>query len=269
MTTRAILPASLLALGVAVSPVRADVVGDYKIILERNPFGLKPPPEPPAPQTNAPPETPTKFKLSGITGIFRPARAMFVDEGVPNKVQFFSLSEGQTQGSLKVLPGGIDIKAGTVRVEIAGVERTMSFEKDGLKATSAPGLATAPGVPRPMPMPGFNPVPATPGGTTSLPAANAGPPNTLSYPQAIPAPAATSAVMPPPAQIQSPVIPGRQIRGSGTTSIPLTYQNQTTPPTPAPVDPAEQALKMEINEKLNQTTQSGFPPLPPTDLRSR
>jgi hypothetical protein len=101
-----------------------------------------------------------------------------------------------------------------------------------------------------------------------LPAANVVPPNTLNYPQALPTPAGTPAGLPAPVQMQSSGIPSRPTRG-GTTTIPLTYQNQTTPPTPVPVDPAEQALKMEINEKINQTTQAGFPPLPPTDLRSK
>lgn len=271
MTTRAILPVSLLALGVAVLSARADVVGDYKIILERNPFGLKPPPEPPAPQTNAPPETPTKFKLSGITGLFRPARAMFVDEGVPNKIQYLSLSEGQTQGSLKVLLGGIDIKAGTVRVEIAGVERTMSFEKDGLKSASAPPIATAPGVPKPITMPVYNPMPATPGGTVALPAVNAAPPNTLIHPQAMPAPAAYPAGIPAPAQIQSPTMPGRPLRGGNTISIPSTYQNQTAPPTPPPVDPVVQTVAIEVQRAATkaQVDAGQLPPLPPTDLTGR
>ena len=75
---------------------RADAVGDYKVILDRNPFALKPPPVPQPPSTNAPPETPTNYKLTGITALFKPRRAMFVNQ-VPGKPvpEYISLSEGQ------------------------------------------------------------------------------------------------------------------------------------------------------------------------------
>ena len=117
---------------------RADALGDYKVILDRNPFGLRPPPPPPKIETPPPPETPTNYKLTGITALFKPTRVMFVNQ-VPGKPpEYLSLSEGQLQGSIEVLPGGIDVKAGTVKVKISGEERTMSFEKDGLKMAAAP-----------------------------------------------------------------------------------------------------------------------------------
>lgn len=243
----------------------ADVAGDYKIILERNPFGLKPPPPPPPPPTNAPAETPTNYKLSGITALFRPPRAMFVNQppGKPTP-EYLSLSEGQRQGSLEVLPGGINVKAGTVKVKISGEERTMSFEKDGLKGPSGPAIATAPGVPVPMVTPGFNPVPATPGGSMTAPGGIPTP--QLNAPR--PAPTATPAVIPVPAPIQT--TPTRQIR-TGTTAIPLTQQNTTSPP-PAPnVDPVEQTVRMEIQRKLDEkkVVSGELPPLPPTDLTGR
>lgn len=238
----------LALLGGVAFTASADVAGDYKVILERNPFGLRPPPPPAPPPTNAPPETPTNYKLSGITALFKPARAMFVNQ-VPGKPtpEYISLSEGQRQGSLEVLVGGIDLKKGLVRVKISGEERTLSFEKDGLKAAAGPA----------MPM---NPVPARPGGTVALP------------PSAAPGggiPAFTPTVAPTPAMPAGaapesiPVNLQRPIRG-GTTTIPInSTQAQPTPPDYGTVDPAAQQLKMLINEKANP----GGPPMPPTDLK--
>ena len=267
MTARAKSLGCLLGLCASALIAGADVAGDYKIILERNPFGLKPPPPPPPPATNAPVETPTAYKLSGITAIFRPPRAMFVNQppGKPTP-EYLSLSEGQRQGSLEVLPGGIDVKAGTVKVKISGEERTMSFEKDGLKGPSAPVIATAPGVPTPMVAPGFNPVPATPGGSMVAPAGMPSP--QLNYPQAPVAPTASPAVMPVPAP--GGTTPVRPVR-TPVTSIPLTQQNATSPP-PAPnVDPVEQTVRMEIQRKLDERRVNAgeLPPLPPTDLTGR
>ena len=258
----------LAAVGCAFT-ARADALGDYKVILDRNPFGLRPPPPPPKIETPPPPETPTNYKLTGITALFKPARAMFVNQ-LPGKPtpEYVSLSEGQLQGSIEVLPGGIDVKAGTVKVKISGEERTMSFEKDGLKMAAAPQpIMTAPGVP--VPVPGINPVPAAPGGTM------AAPPNVpvpqFNRPTTVPAaqPAVQPTPIPAPAgALQLQGTPTRPVR---TISVPTTQQNATSPP-PAPnVDPAEQALRMEIQRKLDERkVQVGeLPPLPPTDLTGR
>ena len=267
MIARAKLLGCLLCLGASTLFARADVAGDYKIILERNPFGLKPPPAPPAPATNtAPVETPTAYKLSGITALFRPPRAMFVNQppGKPTP-EYLSLSEGQRQGSLEVLPGGINVKAGTVRVKISGEERTMSFEKDGLKpASGPPAMMTAPGVPTPMPVPGYNPAPATPGGTMVAPPSSVVP--QFNRPPAPVSGGFAPAAMPTEIIMQS-APPQRPVR-VGTTPIPLTQQNTTSPP-PAPhIDPAEQALRIEIQRIVDapRVNAGELPPLPPTDL---
>lgn len=250
----------LAALGCASVAVRADALGDYKVILERNPFGLKPPPPPPPPPTNPAPETPTNYKLSGITALFNPPRAMFVNQ-VPGKPtpEYLSLSEGQRQGSLEILPGGINLKDGSVRVKVSGEERTMSFAKDGLKAAAGAPIMTAPGVP--VPMPGFNPVQPTPGGSMA-PQFNRPSPAT---PQAVPA--ATPAI-PAPGQLQ--ITPTRQIR-TGSVTVPIQQQNTTAPPTPPPVDPVVQTVAIEVNRAVtkDQVAAGQLPPLPPTDLTGR
>lgn len=252
----------LAVLCCAAVAARGDVVGDYKVILERNPFGLKPPPPAPPPPTNSMPETPTNYKLSGITALFNPPRAMFVNQ-VPGKPtpEYLSLSEGQRQGSIEVLPNGINLKGGTVRVKISGEERTLSFEKDGLKAPTGPPIMTAPGVP--MPMPGFNPVRPTPGGSM-VPAPNTVTPqfNRPAPPQS--APTAAPAI---PAPIQFQNTPSRQMR-----TVPITTgQNQTSPP-PAPnVDPVVQTVAIEVQRAVTkkQVDAGQLPPLPPTDLSGR
>jgi len=250
----------LAALGWASIAARADAIGDYKVILDRNPFGLKPPPAPVKIEVPAPPETPTNYKLSGITGLFKPPRAMFVNQ-VPGKPvpEYLSLSEGQRQGSLEVLPGGIDIRGGKVRVKISGEERTLSFEKDGLKAAAGPPMVQ-PGVA--MPVNRFNPVPPAPGGTVAAPG---GIP--------VPQPAyrsATPTVLPVPAVVSG-------VSGAGfNTSRPLRITPDAAPaqssPPPAPkVDPVEQAVRMEVQRVIDapKVRSGDLPPLPPTDLTGR
>ena len=252
----------LAVLGCSAANVCADAVGDYKVILDRNPFGLKPTPLPPPPQTNAPPETPTKFKLSGLTALFKPPRAMFVNEGVPGKPEYISLPEGQGGGGILVLSNGINFAAGTVRVIIAGEERTLSFEKDGLKPAVGSPLMSAPGGAPLRFTGGYNPAPAAPvvpGNFNQLPS---GVPS-LGAPGAIPPPAA----MPP----NTARIPRS---GTGTSAdsfvVPIgNAGNQTSPPPAPKVDPGEQALRMEISQKIYEQTPGAFPPLPPSDLRGR
>jgi hypothetical protein len=151
-----------------------------------------------------------------------------------------------------------------VKVKISGEERTMSFEKDGLKGPAGPAIMTAPGVPQPMPVPGFNPTPATPGGSMVAPG---GIPVPQNFQRPAPVPTASPAVMPTPVQLQG--VPVRPVRG--TTTIPLTQQNATSPP-PAPnIDPVEQTVRMEIQRKLDEkrVISGDLPPLPPTDLTGR
>lgn len=265
---RATQTALFLAVLCCAASARADALGDYKVILDRNPFGLKPPPPPP---TNAPPpvvETPTNYKLSGITALFNPPRAMFVNQ-VPGKPtpEYLSLSEGQRQGAIEVLANGINLKAGSVRVKISGEERTLSFEKDGLKAAAGASIMTAPGVP--VPMPGFNPVQPTPGGSMVPPPGMTAPqfnrpsPTT---PQAVPT--AAPPAIPAPGQLQ--ITPTRQIR-TGSVTVPIQQQNQTSPPPAPDVDPVVQTVAIEVQRAVTkkQVDAGQLPPLPPTDLTGR
>lgn len=257
---RCLCVAGLLCLANSGS-ARAEAVGDYQVILERNPFGLKPPPPPPPPPAPAPdPVKPTNWKLSGLTALFKPPRAMFVNQ-VPGKPtpEYLSVPQGERQGAIEVLPDGIDIAAGTVRVKINGEERTMSFKDDGLKGPAGPPVPTLPSFPVP---PGLNPTPATPLGGGQVPAPVV---PTIPTVQPLktgvqPAPATPAGVVP---------IPGASNFQRNVRIAPgVAGQNATSPP-PAPnVDPAEQALRMEINRKITeaQVQRGELPPLPGTDL---
>lgn len=253
----------LLPLGVAVAAAPpTDAVGDYRVILERNPFGLKAPAAPAPPPVTAPPETPTNFKLSGITALFKPPRAMFVNTANPSKPEYISLPEGEKGGGITVLSNGINFAAGTVRVIIAGEERTLSFEKDGLKPAPGSPIMTAPG--GVVPRFGLNPVPSTPGGSVLQTPATA--PITTSQTTFNQPVAATGGGIPGPVSVaRVPRIPT-----TGNVTIPIgAAASQTSPPTPPKVVPEEQALRMEIHQKVYEQTPGAFPPLPATDLRTR
>jgi hypothetical protein len=136
---------------------------NYQVIVERNPFGLKPPPTPP---TNAPAVTQPKDEifLTGITSIGGP-RAYFMTKAPQGKQpEFFSLSPGldQARNGLEVL--AIDLNTRSVRVRSSGSESVMTFAANGIKPPATPttgqpppmpGAAMPPGVN--LPGAGFNP----------------------------------------------------------------------------------------------------------------
>ena len=130
--------------------VRADVTelkdNPYKVILDRNPFGLKdPPPQPdPSAATNQPPVK-VDVKFTGVTSDGSSKRAWFViPPGPGRQPKTLSLSEGDSDGDLKVLE--IDEKAPTVKVLNAGIPVVLNFKDHG--------VATPPASVVPQPLPG-------------------------------------------------------------------------------------------------------------------
>lgn len=223
-----------------------DLVGDYKVILERNPFGLKPPPPPPKTETNAPPETPVNYKLTGMTALFKRPRAMFVNQ-LPGKAtpEYISLSEGQRHGGLEVLVGGLDFANGTVRVKIAGEEHTLSFAKNGITPASGPTAVTQPvsstSVPRPLASPVLASKPATS--------------DSAGEGSSVPTPPVTS---PPQAAslMASPGLAGGLPAGS------LPHSSSTSPP---PIsNPIDQIENMRRQAYRQANTQINSQPAPPT-----
>src|SRR5215470_5050359 len=102
------LAAMAVACGSAVSSLWADArPNPYSSIVDRNPFGIKPPP-PPQLEAPPPPVAPlAKVVLTGVTSMFGPPRALLeITESEPGKGPVISkriLREGDRDGSIEVL----------------------------------------------------------------------------------------------------------------------------------------------------------------------
>jgi hypothetical protein len=219
---------------------------NYRVIVERNPFGLKPPPPPP---TNAPPPVAPKDEilLTGITSLGTP-RAYFMTKAPQGKSpEYYSLGPDEKKSGLEVVE--INPKEGSVRVRNGGIEKLMTFASDGVKAPSAPAAA-----------------PGTPGGPTIMvPGATAGPVITTPgiNPPGTVATASRGGVTPgvgvnaatavnPPATGRIRTIPSRSVR----TPIPAPDPNERPDPNAAVQD----VLMMELQKRANPNIT--FPPTP-------
>ena len=122
--------------------IGADSGNPYQGIVDRNVFGLKPPPpigKPEEKKVDLPPIT-----LTGITTILGNKRAL-MNVPVPGKApQSLILAEGQREGEIEVLE--IDEKAGIVKLHQSGQAVSLNFEKNGAKLPAA-----APVPPPPVP----------------------------------------------------------------------------------------------------------------------
>ena len=150
---------STFILCTAAEAVGADSGNPYQGIVDRNVFGLKPPPPPGKPEEkkiDLPPIT-----LTGITTILGNKRALMNLQPPGKPVQSFILAEGQRDGELEVLE--IDEKAGSVKVSQSGTIVPLTFEKNGAKLP----VSVAPPVP-------FNAVPGN-AQPTSIPYVPPGP----------------------------------------------------------------------------------------------
>jgi hypothetical protein len=219
--------------------------------VERNVFGLKPPPAPPDPEVNKPP--PPKITLTGITTILGNKRALLkftppvTKAGEQPKEQAFTLAEGQGEGGLEVLE--IDEKAGTVKVNNYGTVATIDFESNGVKTQpGAPGAPPQPGMPPGMPPAMRPPMPGAMRGAGAVPMPG----------RQLPIPGAGASVTPPAAA-------GAGIgMGAGV--------NPSAAPPPAEAaggnTPEEYALLLEFNRIRTQPLVDAgeLPPLPPDPM---
>ena len=140
----------------------ADTESPYQSIVDRNVFGLRPPPPPPSTEPPKPPIPP--INLTGITTILGKKMAFMTiqlppkpgEQGKPGPTSFM-LSEGERDGDIEVV--SIDEKAETVKVSEFGTITNVTFGK--LPSTPAPAgsPAMAGG---PSGVPGHNPL--APGG---------------------------------------------------------------------------------------------------------
>src|SRR5436190_23052227 len=128
MTTikRAAVAVMVITCGSAVPSLWADArANPYSSIVDRNPFGIKPPPvlladtPPPAPVVPL-----AKVVLTGVTSMLGPPRALLeITESEPGKTPVVNkriLKEGERDGSVEVL--SIDVINNKVRIRNGPVE---------------------------------------------------------------------------------------------------------------------------------------------------
>ena len=249
-----VLAVSTLLFSTSVYGVTNDSMRDernYRLIVERNPFGLKPPP---APQTNAPPPPAARDEilLTGISSIGT-LRAYFMSKAPQGKTpDYYSLGIDEKRDALEVLD--INPSAMSVRVRNSGVESVMTFASNGVKAPAAPAAPPA-GAPGAVQMPGNV---ATPGGVVRPGMIGTPPP--LPTPNAPGMPSGFTPGVTTPGRIRT--IPSRNVRTRTVVNpqMPVMDANQP-PPTPDPNAAVQDVLMMELQKRANPDM-----PFPPTPL---
>jgi hypothetical protein len=129
----------------------------YQSIVDRNVFGLHPPPPPPS---NEPPKPPIPaINLTGITTILGKKMAFMLIQLPPKPGEqakpgpsSFTLTEGERDGDIEVI--SIDEKAGTVKVSEFGTITNVTFGKLPSTPSPSPAVAGLGGVPPPNPLGG-------------------------------------------------------------------------------------------------------------------
>lgn len=259
---------SLPALGIPAnaSTNQAALKENYQSIVERNPFGLKPIPVvetvKPVVETNKPSE----LFLTGISTIGfpqKPKRAYLMTKDPAKKYPYYTLSEGQEQDGIKVL----EIKENEVKIRQNGSDIAMTFASHGIKAAAPPpppaGGAGGPPGPGGLPGPGLQP-----GG--------------MPHPNPAAQPGSNPQVNNPGAPSITPVrsMPTRPIRTqpdnlgptyTGNNAVPapametITAAPQTgnAPAAQPEIDPAEQYLRLKLQETARRKQGLPTPPIPP------
>ncbi|MBI3852964.1 MAG: hypothetical protein HY298_22150 [Verrucomicrobia bacterium] len=233
----------------------------YNVIIERNVFGIKPPPPivPPPPAVMPA----TEVKLAGITTILSPKRAILqwkepAKPGTPpGKEESFIMVEGQREGIIEVVE--IDEKAGRVKIKNAGEPMDIDFKNNGVKLASTP----PPAVPGAPPGAALGATPVRPG-AVAPPSPSAGLNQGVSTYNRFatggnnPNPAAAGVNL---ANNSLPSIPTRQLRESP--GIPTSVAEHQPPMTPE-----TQIILMEVERERTkaQVAAGELPPLPPTEL---
>ena len=229
---------------------RGDVTpsGDnsYHVVVERNAFGLRPPP-PPVQQLTNPPAQKLDVKFTGITSDSSGKKAWLVVPPPPNnRTQnplYLSMREHVTQGDIQVLE--IDDKENTVKIVNAGIPAVLSFKENGYPT---PAMAALPANPL-MPAPGIVPAPMTPAPGIKTAGMT---PTGIPVNDALAARYGLQNTAPGIAPVRT--IPTRTLR---TTAEPQAQAVESS------VDPAVQRILMEAQALDAKRRGATFPPLPP------
>jgi hypothetical protein len=266
------LTAALVA-SICVANAETRPMDNYRSIIDRNPFGLRPPPPPPAPVE--PPkavEKPAEFYLTGISTVGypkKPKRAYLMnkDNTKKDKEKYYTLTLNDKEGDLRL--DEVDEKGRRVKITYQDKEMWLSMKDNGVPAPSGPapmvpGMPGLPGIPGMNPaQPGIVPQPsAIPLPSGVMPNSNPVPqPN---YPGQNPnrrIPRSGSAGMMSPGAQAVPNIPGPTINfGNNPMQNPNAAANgaQAQPP----VDPVRQYLQLKAEENINARQGVVTPPIP-------
>jgi hypothetical protein len=233
---------------------------DYRVIVDRNIFGLKPPP-PPATNVVVQPQPKEEYFLTGLSSIGG-IRAYFMSKASPTKKEpeYYSLGVDDKKDGLEVV--SIDLASQSVKVRNSGIESVMTFASHGIKP---PAGAPAPGMPGVPGAPGTTPgvrVSALPPGTVpqvagsarmvapTAPAGAVGGPVGVGATQ-LQAPGGTSAILSETAASRVRAIPSRTVRAPNPQTAPIQHN---------PVSREEEVLMMELQRAANPHI--NFPPTP-------
>lgn len=256
--------ALLMSSGLQAVPA-AQLKENYQSIIERNPFGLKPPPPPATNVVEVKEKPKVEVFLTGIASMGYPKlpkQAYFYTREQGKKdVTYYTMTEGDGRDGIEVV--NIDQNKRKVRIKMDNAETVLSFETHGVPIAAVPGKPGVPGVPGTLPMPGVQPLPAPRAQPTASAMYNAnGQP--VYNPSAQPV-----NTMNPNTGTGLRQIPSRRIRGGGSDR----YGGAVTPPPltgagtpqgqPEYVDPAEDYVRMHLNRAAREReTGVPMPPLP-------
>lgn len=267
-TIAGLLGAAILA-GFSLNALAELKDNPYQVIIDRNPFNLRPipPPPPPPTETNAPAEPPPEVKLTGITTLLGTPKVFLQLEDKKTKKPSFPppMAVGDTEEGISIV--SIDTENLKVRIKNGDAETTLDFKNHGVKAGA--GAAVAGAIPQPGVMPGK--VPAIP--PPVIPAAavpQPGAPNTGRAIVAGGTPSAAAAYNPA-AGAYGGGVPARPLRTDnlsipgGGNQILAGGGSQVYNPNPQPaVNPAPQYNRQEAEaimeltrQKLQQQEQTG------------
>ena len=246
---------------------------NYQSIVVRNPFGLKPPPEPAKETVPEAPKPKVEVFLTGITSLGYPRVPkqvyFYTREQGKKDITYYTMSEGIEKDGIEVLD--IDHEKRKVRVKMENRETVLSFETHGVPA-AAPGRPGAlpmpgqhnPGV-QPLPMPGAAPAPNVTYNANGQPVYQP----TYNGSQGRQVGNQINTVNPGSGGLRQ--IPSRRIRGGNTYSAPPTptlngggMQQGGFQQEQVATDPAEEYLRAHLNRaaRAQQNTGVPLPPIP-------
>jgi len=265
----ALLGAALVSGSLHAIPAGADLKQNYQSIIERNPFGLKPPPPPATNVVQVKDKPKVEIFLTGMTAIDfprLPKQAYFYTREQGKKdPTYYTLNEGDGRDGIQVLD--IDAQRRKVRIMMENKETLLSFETHGVQAAAPVARPGAVGLPQPghgIPHPGVPAIPM-PGNAQAMYDANGQPVNNQNAAAAINQRYGISSPNSSGTGLRQ--IPSRRNRTpnpAGNAGVPPPMgADMNQQPQGQPVDIAEDYLRMHLNRTAREQEGIAMPPVPP------